>query len=163
MSHDSVQPPDLAQRAGIGLRFGRVIGRPPGHLVVHQDFDVVLAGQLLYFQRVMIRGGQRLLEDHVYLARGAGLNDFQMAVVLYERPDDVRLGFVQHLLVVVEERNLGEALMGFGDQVGNGLGDAGQFRVFSVQHRLEVAPDMGVHHADDGDLVVLGLERESHE
>src|SRR5438094_352155 len=42
---DAVQAPDLAQRAGIGLRFGRVIGRPPGHLVVHQDFDVVLAGQ----------------------------------------------------------------------------------------------------------------------
>ncbi len=32
---DAVQPPDLAQRAGVGLRFGCVVGRPPGHLVVH--------------------------------------------------------------------------------------------------------------------------------
>ncbi len=123
----------------------------------------MLAGQLLYFQRVVICGCQRLLEDHVDLARGAGFYDFQVAIVFGKRPDDVRLGFVQHLFVVAEEWRGGRAsFFGFGDKVGIGLGDAYQLDVLAIQHGLEVAPHVAVHHRYDGDFVVLGLEGEGH-
>ena len=89
------------------------------------------------------------------LFRRAGLHDFQMAVVLDERPHKIRPHFVQHLVIVAEKRNLGRpAFLGLGHQVRDGLGDAGEFGVLAFQHRAQVAPDVGVHQANDGDLVL---------
>ena len=39
---------------------------------------------------------------------------------------------------------------------------ADQLGILAIEHRLQVAPDMGVHHADDGDLVFLSAHRQSH-
>ncbi len=36
MTHNAVQPPDLANRSTVGQIFGGIIRRPPGHLVIGQ-------------------------------------------------------------------------------------------------------------------------------
>ncbi len=163
MADDAMQPPHLPHCAGIGLRLGGVIRRPPCHLIVRQDLDIVLPRELLDLQRVMIRRRQRLLEDQVDLPRRARLGHFQMPIVLDKCPDDIRLHLIEHLLVIVKDGSVRRpSLFGLGNQLGVGLRDAHQLCILAVEHGLQVIPDVGMHEADNGDLVILGTHRQRH-
>ena len=84
-----------------------------------------------------------------------------MAIVLDERPHDVRFHFVQHLAVVVAVRDARRGLLRLRHQSGVRFGDGheagGPVR---FHHRLQVSPDVRMYEPDDGDLVVLGRQRQ---
>lgn len=82
--------------------------------------------QLLNLEGVAPLAGQGLLEDHVHFARGAILDDLEVAVVLDERPDDLRLRLVDHLAPVRMEGAFRRATaFRFGDRFRFGFRDSG--------------------------------------
>ena len=140
----------------VSLRLGRVIGRPPRHLVVGQNADPVFGRKPLNFQGFLVGCRERLFEHDLDLARRARLHDLQVPVVLHERPHDVRLHLGKHLLVIAEIRYIRSGFLRLSHQFGVGFGDGDEFGGrFSARHPGEVAPYMGVHQADDCDLVIL--------
>ncbi len=111
-----------------------VICGPPSYQIIGHHLDAVLAGQPAD-RCLRVGGGQRLFEDHVDFFRSAGLNDLLVPVVFDEGPREIRLGFLEHLLIVIEEGHVrGAARLCCLDQLRNRLGDSHELRVVPLEH-----------------------------
>ncbi len=150
VADNSMQTPDFAELTGIELGLERVHRGPPGHLVVHHHLDAVFSGEIADFYGILVRGSKRLLEDDVHVAGGAILDDLEMAVVLNESPDDERLFLVDHLAVIREDQIAAQtALDRFLNQRRFGFGHTHQPGGLAFHHFSELAPYVGVDHADN--------------
>ena len=111
-------------------------------------------GQSFNLFRFGVGTGGRLFEDEVDVARRALFGDLQMAVVFDEGPHDIGFDFVEHLLVIGIEEVVGHTgLLGFGDQFGVGFGDTDERGRFPFEHSVQVAPNVGMDQANDGDFI----------
>ena len=152
VTHDSVQSPDLANRSTIGQILSCIVGRPPGHLIIGHYVDATPVGQVANGNRVLERGGQRLLEQDMDFTSRAILCNLQVAIILDEGPNHLRFLLVEHFLPIGKNQIVGHAaLFRLGYKLRLSLRDAHEFGWLAGHEFVEMAPNMGMDQAHNGD------------